>query len=110
MKEAGFIKIPRSLFDVQNLHKNKKYTDFEAQLDLFYLANYKAGTIKLRNDEQVTINRGECGWSQESLAQRWKWSRDKVRRFLIHLNNSKIIQLKKGSKHNVIVLLGYDTS
>ena len=58
------------------------------------LANHKDGFIRKRGI-RVNLKRGDIGWSERELADRWKWSRGKVRRFLSELcseNESKMVQ------------------
>jgi len=48
------------------------------------LANHKPGWIRKRGIK-VNLNRGDIGYSERELAKRWKWSRNKVRRFMNEL-------------------------
>ena len=65
----------------------------QAWVDLIMLANWKDGFIRVAG-QRVDILRGQCGWSEIRLAERWKWSRDKTRTFLKELVNDKQITKK----------------
>lgn len=106
MKE-GYIKLYRGLED-NPLWTFDVFSKAQAWIDLLLLTNHKTGHIKLRNGEIVQINRGECGWSMESLAKRWQWSRGKVKRFFDYLKNEKMIQQTDISNATVIKVLNYE--
>lgn len=106
MKE-GYIKLYRGLED-NPLWTFDVFSKAQAWIDLLLLTNHKTGHIKLRNGEMVQINRGECGWSMESLAKRWQWSRGKVKRFFDYLKNEKMIQQTNIPNATVIKVLNYE--
>lgn len=106
MKE-GYIKLYRGLED-NPLWTFDVFSKAQAWIDLLLLTNHKTGHIKLRNGEMVQINRGECGWSIESLAKRWQWSRGKVKRFFDYLKNEKMIQQTDIPNATIIKVLNYD--
>lgn len=106
MKE-GYIKLYRGLED-NPLWTFDVFSKAQAWIDLLLLTNHKTGHIRLRNGEIVQINRGECGWSMESLAKRWQWSRGKVKRFFDYLKNEKMIQQTDISNATVIKVLNYE--
>lgn len=54
------------------------------------LAAYKPCSFYVRNIE-VRLERGQVGWSEVGLSKRWKWSREKVRRFLAELSRAQMI-------------------
>ena len=91
--EKGYIKLHRELGD-NKVWLSEPFTKGQAWVDLLLLTNYKSSFIRLRNGEMVQINRGECGYSMETLAQRWSWSRGKVKRYFDFLKNEKMIQQK----------------
>ena len=63
---------------------SEQFSRGQAWVDLFGLANYTDGYIRVRGT-RINIKRGQLGWSQRALADRWKWSRNKVRRYLDEL-------------------------
>lgn len=79
-KHNGYVSIYRKLIYDPSLWLSEKFTRGQAWVDLLLLANHSPGTLFIRGNE-VVIDRGQVGWSEESLATRWGWSRMKVRRF-----------------------------
>ena len=103
----GYIKLYRGLQE-NTLWLSEPFTKGQAWIDLLLLTNYKPSYLKYRNGEMVKINRGECGYSMETLAKRWKWSRGKVKRYFDLLESEKMIQQKIGSKSTIIKVLKFD--
>lgn len=87
----GWVKFHRKLLD-SDLWLSEKFTRGQAWADLIGLANHKDGFIRKRGIK-ILVRRGQVGWSEINLAERWKWSRGKVRRFLKELK--KNIQISK---------------
>lgn len=106
MKE-GYIKLYRGIED-NPLWLQEPFTKSQAWIDLLLLTNHKTGYIRLRNGEMVEINRGQCGWSMETLAKRWQWSRGKVKRFFDYLKMQKMIQQTDIPNATVINVLNYE--
>ena len=68
------------------------FTRGQAWIDLFGLAQFEKGFFRVRGIK-VDVERGQLAYSQITLAKRWRWSRDKVRRYLKELEiNGDIIQ------------------
>jgi len=89
----------------------EKFTRGQAWIDLFGLAQHTDGFFRVRGIK-ISVKRGQIGYSQVSLAKRWKWSRNKVRRFLKELEKEGDIVLK--TKHQncdittIITILKYN--
>jgi len=75
-----------------------------AWIDLQIIANFETGFIRKRGI-QIQINRGHVGLSEETLSERWKWSRGKVRRFLKELENRGLIIRKTVQQNPRLTLL-----
>jgi len=104
---TGWIKIHRQITD-NPLWNDKPFADGQAWIDLLLAVTFDRGSIKVKNGQRIELRRGECGYSNQTLANRWGWSRGKVTRFLLHLENEKMIQQKKVSNFNVIKVLNFD--
>lgn len=102
----GFFTVKRSLIDSDEWLA-EPFTRGQAWLDLFGLANHKDGFIRKRGIK-VIVKRGQLGWSEYSLAERWKWSRGKVRRFLTELQTVQQIELQTDSVTTLITIINYD--
>ena len=107
MIKQGFIFLHRSILD-NPLFNCEEYSKGQAWVTILLLANHKEGYITCKNGEVVKIFRGECGYSELALADIFKWSRGKVKRFLNWLENEKMIQQKKRSDRNIISILNYE--
>ena len=102
----GYIKLYRGLLE-HSLWLSEPFTKAQAWVDILLLTNYKSSYLKFRNGEMVKINRGECGYSMETLSKRWKWSRNKVKRFFDFLESEKMIHQKIGSKSTIIKVINF---
>jgi hypothetical protein len=71
------------------------------------LTNYKPGYIR-SNGMKIAVNRGQLGWSEIRLSERWKWSRGKVRRFLSELESEQMIVQQKDRRKSLITICNYD--
>lgn len=90
----------------------EKFDRPRAWIDLLLLANQAPGYILFRGIK-IDLQRGDVGWSIETLAERWKWSRGKVNRFFELLKNERQIVSKTDIKtdiklSSVISIVNYD--
>ncbi len=103
----GWIKLWRQIQDSEG-YLSEPFTRTQAWIDLLLLANHKQGFIRVRGN-RINVNRGQVGWSQVKLAERWKWSRGKVRRFLLEMeqqNDPQLVQ-QKSSLTSLITIVNY---
>jgi hypothetical protein len=108
--EKGYIKLFRCIQDRPEWLR-KPFDPERAWIDLLLLTNYSDGGYEIRGI-WVEVKRGECGWSQVKLAERWGWSRDKVRRWLARCESDGQTA-RRTIQHNkyltsVIILLNYE--
>jgi len=101
----GWYSIHRKLLD-SPLWLAEPFTRGQAWIDLIGLANHKPGHIRVRGN-RVDLQRGQVGWSEVSLAARWQWSRDRVRRFLSELEKDARIIQQKTYVTSVITITNY---
>lgn len=83
------------------------FTRGQAWVDLFGLAQHTKGFFRVRGI-RVDVERGQLAYSQLSLAKRWRWSRDKVRRYLSELEKYEDIIQQKNEVTTLITILKYD--
>ena len=104
---ANFFFVNRGL-----LHSDRwlrePFTRGQAWVDLFGLAQHSDGYMRIRG-ARVELKRGQLGYSQLSLSKRWKWSRDKVRRYLRELENDGDIIQQTTQVTTVISIAYYNT-
>lgn len=96
----------RQLID-HPLYFAEPFSRIMAWIDLLLLANHATGYIYVRGN-RIEVNRGQVGLSEDTLAQRWKWSRGKVRRFLNELENDQQIVQQKSRVKSLISVVNYD--
>jgi len=102
----GWVSIYRKLA-TSNLWLKQKFTKGQAWVDLIILANHKDSVIEKRGN-QITIKRGQVGWSELALSTRWKWSRNKTTRFLKWLENEKQIIQQRTRITTIITIVNYE--
>lgn len=104
----GWIKIHRQLSE-NPIWLSEPFTDGQAWVDLLILANNKKGAINVRGI-RIDIEQGSCGYSEQSLATRWKWSRGKVRRFIKFLVQQNMIEVVQQKNHvtSIISICNYN--
>jgi len=107
MAEAeGWIKLYRKLM-INDLWIKEPFTRGQAWVDLLLLANHKDGFIRVRGIK-IPVLRGQVGWSERKLGDRWKWSRGKVKRFILELQNEQQIEPQKNNETSIITIVNYD--
>jgi len=95
----GLIHSPRWL--------SEKFTRGQAWVDLFGLAQHTESFFRVRGI-RVDVKRGQLAYSQLNLAKRWKWSRDKVRRYLSELEKDGDIIQQNSKITTLITIVKYD--
>lgn len=84
------------------------FTKAQAWIDLFLNANHKDGIINIRGNI-IPIKRGQIGWSELTMAKRWTWSKNKVRRYLKLLEKEQQIKQQKSAITTIITIVKYET-
>lgn len=104
---GGWIKLPRSIMD-DPLYFAEPFTRAQAWIDLLLLANYADGYFIVRGN-RVNVKRGQVGRSQQNLAERWKWSRGKVDRFLTEMEKDGRIIQQKSRLTSLISIVNFES-
>ena len=103
--DKGYIKVYRDIRD-HWIWNYKPFSPQAAWIDLIMAANHKDKTI-LFDGHPMEIKRGQYMTSLQSLADRWGWSRGKVRRFLDDLKSEQMINKKRHSNGTLITIIKY---
>lgn len=103
MMHRWYIKYRRSSVD-NELYFAEKFTRRQAWQDLILTTNHKDWQIIVRWN-YIEIKRGQNWYSEETFAKRRKWSRNKVRRFLKHLETEHQIEQQKSKLKTVITII-----
>ena len=102
----GWIKLHRQIQDNEFWYC-EKFTRGQAWVDLLLMANHDEATFFVRGNK-VTVQRGFVGHSEQTLSEKWKWSRGKVRRFIKQLETVQQIVQHKSSVLSLIEVKNYD--
>jgi len=101
-----YIKLHRSSQD-NILYFAEPFTKWQAWQDMILIANHKKGALVVRWNI-IDLNRGQLWHSEDTLAERRKRSRGKVRRFLEYLETIQQIVQHKSKVKSVITIINYD--
>lgn len=104
--EKGWVKLHRQMFE-NKLWLSESFTKAQAWVDLFANACHKPNSFWVRGNE-IKLNRGQIGWSEITMSKRWRWSRNKVRRFLTWLEDERQVEQQKNPITSIITILNYD--
>lgn len=102
----GWIKLHRQILD-DPLYFAEPFTRMQAFIDIILIANIKQTTF-FKRGIKITVDRGQTVRSEDELALRWQWSRGKVRRFLVELQNDNKIVQQKSRVCSCISVVNYD--
>ncbi len=102
----GYVCLHRKIMD-NDLWFLDPFTRAQAWVDLFLNANWKDNEMIIRGNI-IPIKRGQLGWSELTMAKRWRWSRGKVRRFLSYLEKKENIVQQKGHLTTIITICNYE--
>lgn len=103
---TGWVKIHRALA-MHDLWLAEPFTYGQAWVDLLIHTNHAPGSFVIKR-QRVSLDRGQIGWSEITMTERWKWSRGKVRRFLKRLSSDGMIKQQTGHLTSVITICNYD--
>ena len=103
---SGWIKLHRKLSD-NPLWTAEPFTRGQAWVDLILLANYEDSFFYIRGIK-VNVARGQLAWAEQSLANRWRWSRTKLRKFLKDLEKEQQIIQQKTNVIQTVTVLNYE--
>lgn len=101
----GYISLHRRIME-NPFYFSEPFCRQMAWVDLLLIANHKKTTFNVRGNI-IDVPRGSLAYSQDTLAQRWRWSRGKVNRFLSLLKTAQQIELQKTYPITLIVIKNY---
>ena len=102
----GWISLYRSIQD-HWLWQEKPFSKAQAWLDLLLSANHKEAKI-LMDNTLIKLEKGSFFTSELKLADRWGWSKKKVRNFLELLSNDNMIVKESTKKGTKITIVNYN--
>lgn len=105
--KAGWIVLSRSLLDSSIWTMNEPHNYKSAWIDLLLMVNHEDGEIITRQGKVLKIPRGATYTSIHRLAERWRWSDSKVRRYLDVLSDAQMIKRTGEQTGTLISLVNY---
>lgn len=109
----GHIKLSRKMFDGSDLFwsEKRKFSRAEAWIDLIQMAAWRNNTPYATPQHGADIlARGEFVASGRYLAERWKWARTSVQRFIDLLEKAGHVAGQQVGHHGrVYLIVNYDT-
>lgn len=108
MSKQGFILLHRSIQDHWIYEEKRKFSRYEAWLDLLMMVNHKDSRT-LQDGQLVEVKRGERITSIRQLMDRWDWSNTKVIKFLELLQKDGMISFEVTPKKKTLIkILQYE--
>lgn len=109
--QQGWIKLHRQIQENAIWSGNEPFDCRSAWIDLILLANHEPKEILL-NGTLTTIQRGQLHRSQMFLAERWHWSRKRIKKYLSMLKNAEMIDFLASTngttRGTTITIVNYD--
>lgn len=103
--QLGWISLHRQIQE-HWIWNDKPFSYGQAWVDMLLLANHTDNKF-LFGSELVTVSSGSFITSELKLMDRWGWSKSKVRRFLMLLENDSMIVKKTDRKKTTITIVKY---
>lgn len=103
--EKGYIKLYRGIRENEVIWEERA-TRLQAWIDLLLLANYKEKTI-VQGYETVVVERGSFITSYPKLGERWGWDKRTVKRFMLLLQDNKMVSLKVDNHGIAVNIVNY---
>lgn len=107
MSDKGWIKTFRKIQDCWIWMDKEPFDKRSAWIDLLLTANHSDKKL-LFNGELIVVYRGQVLTSVRKLADRWKWSVNKVYRFLKLLENDEMLIKKSNKDRTLITIVNYE--
>ena len=105
--KKAFMPLARGIQD-HWLWRDKPFSKGQAWVDLLLLANYTDKKHILRG-KVVVCKRGDVNLSMLELANRWGWTRSKVKRFLEMLEEEEMVAVNATTHRTTITIEKYET-
>lgn len=104
---TGWISLHRSIQKHWLFEEKRKFSRFEAWIDILLMANHSDNKI-MHDGDLITVKRGQRITSLRQLGERWSWSITKVDKYLKTLESDGMLVVKKDTKKTVLTVVNYD--
>ena len=102
----GWIRLYRKLQECWVWEDKEPFDKRSAWIDLLLTANHADAKL-LFNGELITVQRGQILTSVRKLSVEWKWSVNKVYRFLKLLESDKMLQKESNKDRTLLTIVNY---
>lgn len=104
---TGWISLHRSIQKHWLFEEKRKFSRFEAWIDILLMVNHTDNKI-MHDGDLITVKRGQRITSLRQLGERWSWSITKVDKYLKILESDGMLDVKKDTKKTVLTVVNYD--
>jgi len=104
--ERGYIFVDRGIWD-HDVFPREPFTNREAWIWMIGTAVWKATRVRAGR-KLVTLERGQLCFSERFLAEKWMWSKSRVRRFFDILKTEAMIETKTDHEATHITICNYN--
>lgn len=94
---TGWISLHRSIQKHWLFEEKRKFSRFEAWIDILLMVNHTDNKI-MHDGDLITVKRGQRITSLRQLGERWSWSITKVDKYLKTLESDGMLVVKKDTK------------
>ena len=102
----GWIRLYRKLQECWVWEDKEPFDKRSAWIDLLLTANHADAKL-LFNGELITVQRGQIFTSVRKLSVKWKWSVNRVYRFLKLLESDKMLQKESNKDRTLLTIVNY---
>ena len=103
----GWIKVYRQITESAIWDTGEPFDYAHAWIDLLLCVNH-ADRSKVVSGNMITVKRGEIFASDTFFANRWHWSRGKVRRFFANIEADRMVNVKRTTNGTRVFVVNYD--
>lgn len=105
--QQGWIKLHRKIKGHWLYTEKRKFSKYEAWLDLLMMANHRETKVVIGN-EVITLQKGQFITSELKLMEAWGWGKSKTRNFLKLLEEDGMIKRVADRKKTTITICNYN--
>ena len=103
----GWIKLYRKTQENFLWKENRKFSKFEAWIDILFSANCMEKTV-IDGFDVIVLKAGSFITSEVKLSKKWNWHRNTVRSFLRLLENQKMCTTKCTTKCTILTVTNWE--
>lgn len=107
--DKGYIMLSRKFFTGKKWRARRKFSEWEAWLDLVCQARCETSeTVSRVGIHDVTFGRGQYPAATSFLSKRWGWNEQNVKTFLKKLKREEMITIDNSQGMAVVTICEYD--